>query len=54
MSTTSTYSDEEIQGWIQSTKESNLLIVFGTEGEDAYGIGPYFSCYILHDEGDVL
>ncbi|OUY08267.1 type VI immunity family protein [Acinetobacter populi] len=54
MSTTQIYmTNEDIKGWIDDIKNDNALVLTGLEGEDCYGIGPYFSCYILHDEAEV-
>ena len=43
------YNKQDIQLWIEDTQNSDFLTVIGTDGEegDLYGIGPYFTCYIL-------
>lgn len=47
------YNKQDIQLWIEDTQNSDFLTVIGTDGEegDFYGIGPYFTCYILFKEG---
>ena len=47
------YNKQDIQLWIEDTQNSDFLTVIGTDGEegDFYGIGPYFTCYILFEEG---
>ena len=43
-------TEEEQSEWIEEIKATNKLWVTGDEGDDAYGIGPYVSFYIYHQE----
>ena len=53
MSTVTPYLTEEEQvEWVKEIKTTDKLWVTGDEEEDAYGIGPYVSFYVYHQEGE--
>ncbi len=50
MSTQAYYTSNEILDFISHINQAEGMGVVGYDGGDYYGVGPYFSCYVLFEE----